>query len=59
MMRIRDQTEIQVSALSMTSVRAQSSSGVKAMSHCVLNSVREKNQVQSGCVIKVQDSVCD
>ena len=37
MMRIRYQTEIQVSALSMTNVRAQSSNGVKAMSDCVLN----------------------
>ena len=48
-----------VGSLSMTSVRAQSTTGGKAMSDCFLGSVREQNQVQSGCGIKGQDLVCD
>ena len=58
LIRFMDQTEIQVRSLSMTSVRAQSTMESK-LSLTVLGLVSEQNQVQSGCVIKGQDSVCD
>ena len=58
LIRFMDQTETQVRSLSMTSVRAQSTMESK-LSLTVLGLVSEQNQVQSGCVIKGQDSVCD
>ena len=58
LIRFMDQTETQVRSLSMTSVRAQSTMESK-LSLTVLGLVSEQNQVQSGCVIKGEDSVCD
>ena len=58
MIRIRDHTEMWVRSLSVTTVRAQSTTGVQAQSDS-LGSVREQNQAQSGSVIKGEDSVYD